>query len=193
MAVSGTAVDDTTGTDNGMPTAWVRAGRQRRSATSGSAPEKRSAELGERPAPLRAWGRFSLKREGRPALPPGLLLQAAYPGDDGLDHGLRLLRQQGVAGVADHGDRDAVAELVLELVHALDRMKRVVVGLQVEQRHGAGRPPFRLPGGERGDTLSLARVRVPAVEPDGGVATRRKERAAQIFEPLLLRTCLRSW
>jgi len=52
MAVSGTAVDDTTGTDDGMPTAWVRAGRRRRSGTSGSAPEKRSAELGERPAPL---------------------------------------------------------------------------------------------------------------------------------------------
>src|SRR3954451_17798038 len=51
MAASGTAVDDT-GTDNGMPTAWVRAGRRRRSATSGYAPEKRSAELGERPAPL---------------------------------------------------------------------------------------------------------------------------------------------
>jgi len=52
MAVSGTAADDTTGTDNGMPTAWVRAGRRRRSATSGSASDKHSAELGELPAPL---------------------------------------------------------------------------------------------------------------------------------------------
>src|ERR1700754_1002093 len=118
MAACGTAVDDTTGTDNGMPTAWVRAGRRRRSATSGSAPEKRPAELGELPAPF-GLGPTGFGQAAKASPAPGLLLQAAHPGDDRLDHGLRLLRQQGVAGVADHGDRDAATELVPELVHAL--------------------------------------------------------------------------
>src|SRR5262249_60998867 len=88
--------------------------------------------------------------------PPFGLRQPAHPGDDRIDHGLRLLGQERVAGIGDHHDGDAVAELVLELVHLFWWLERVVAGLQIEQRHAAGRPPLGLFGRKAREALALA-------------------------------------
>ncbi len=110
----------------------------------------------------------------------------AHPADDSVHHGLGLLGKQRVAGVVDHHHADAVAQFVAQLIGLRDRMEWIAVGLQVEDRPGAGRPPFRLLGRERREPLAFVRLGIPALEPDGRIVARGEERLLQVFEPLFL-------
>ena len=77
-----------------------------------------------------------------------------------------LLGKERVTGVLDHDDRHAIAELVLHLLAGARGPERVLVGLQIQERRNPARPPLLLrDGGGRG-ALRLAKVWMPAGQPD---------------------------
>jgi hypothetical protein len=66
--------------------------------------------------------------------------------------------EQGVTGIRNDRDGDAVAELVLHLVALVGRLERILRGPQIEKRRAVG----LLHRGARG-ALRVAHLRMPAV------------------------------
>ena len=90
-------------------------------------------------------------------------------------HCLWALGEQRVTRICNHDDRHAIAEFVLDLLTRGLGPERVTIGLQIQQRRDASRPPLLLrDGGSRG-ALRLAEVRMPTGQPDASIAGRGKE------------------
>ncbi len=58
----------------------------------------------------------------------------SHPAYDRCDDRAGLLGDEGVARIQDHGDSDALAELVLQLVRGLARLEGIERRLKVEER-----------------------------------------------------------
>src|SRR6516225_11630078 len=113
--------------------------------------------------------------------------QVLDPFDKSFDDGLGLLGDQGVARVRNDRYCDARTELVFHFVALGLRLERVVRGLQLQERRRAAGPPLvLLDRGNRG-ALAVADFKVPALQPDGRIVARRKERKAQRGEALFIR------
>ena len=92
--------------------------------------------------------------------------ERAYPRDQGLHHGLRLLWNERVARVVDHNQCDAIAEFVLHFTALGLWFERILCSLQVEERRAAAGPPLVLFHGSHGGALAVANLRMPSGEPD---------------------------
>jgi hypothetical protein len=84
--------------------------------------------------------------------------------DEGVHHGLRLLRNERVARVVDHNQCDAIAEFVLHFTAIGLWFERILCSLQVEERRAAAGPPLVLFHGSHGGALAVANLRMPAGE-----------------------------
>lgn len=107
----------------------------------------------------------------------------AHPGDRCVHDSSGLLRNQGVAGIANERDAHPLAEFDSHLAAPLRRLEGIVLGLQIEQRHVAARPIGVLRNGRARRTLHRLHVRVPPLQPAAGIIAGREEGQAKRCEP----------
>ena len=101
---------------------------------------------------------------------------------DGVGHGFGLLRDEGVAGVGNYDDGDAIAERGFQHAGEFARGNGVVFGLQVEDARGAACEPVVDGRGAQGGVLGFVGFGVPAAEPNMRIVSRREECKLQIAQ-----------